>query len=382
MVRVVHLSTTHSGGAGIAARALNQMLRRTGTYSFFASNAASSYVPSQFESSISIPLLIKLENKVFSLINLSLGQPFFSLMATSRAPKLDSEVLSENSILHFHNFYNLFDRSAIVQNLYPERARFVTLHDERMYTRGCHYSLDCSNFLQSCSRCLRVPRLFNSLMEEDLSIHEMRGGGPALTFIAPSRWIMQRFQASSFGRTANVVHIPNVLNFLDVRDYGPRMRSKKIVVGYAGGIAQWIKGSRLWSTVVESVRQSSSIHAVTPEDYRFDMRAFLKNIDILCVPSSVDNHPNVISEAHLEGVPVIAHDVGGISEMVFDGYDSLLPAKASITEWIDAIYAVARQYDYIQGLEVRMKVQEIMTKALGHHISLYQNSVAATEEKH
>jgi hypothetical protein len=90
----------------------------------------------------------------------------------------------------------------------------------------------------------------------------------------------------------------------------------------------------------------------------------------------------VISEAHLEGVPVIAHDVGGISEMVFDGYDSLLPAKASITEWVDAIHAVARQYDYIQGLEVRMKVQEIMTKALGHHISLYQNSVAATEEKH
>jgi glycosyltransferase involved in cell wall biosynthesis len=52
--------------------------------------------------------------------------------------------------------------------------------------------------------------------------------------------------------------------------------------------------------------------------------AFWKRIDYLLVPSKSDNSPNVIHEAKIFGVPVIATEVGGIGELLNSEYDYLV----------------------------------------------------------
>jgi glycosyltransferase involved in cell wall biosynthesis len=52
--------------------------------------------------------------------------------------------------------------------------------------------------------------------------------------------------------------------------------------------------------------------------------SFWNSIDYLLVPSILDNSPNVIHEAKSLGIPVIATNVGGISEILNPLYDYVI----------------------------------------------------------
>lgn len=50
----------------------------------------------------------------------------------------------------------------------------------------------------------------------------------------------------------------------------------------------------------------------------------LAEVDIMCLPSTIDQAPNAVLEAAAAGLPVIAHPVGAIAEMVQHGVTGLL----------------------------------------------------------
>lgn len=50
----------------------------------------------------------------------------------------------------------------------------------------------------------------------------------------------------------------------------------------------------------------------------------LARADIMCFPSTIDQAPNAVLEGAAAGLPVIAHPVGALPEMVVDGYTGLL----------------------------------------------------------
>jgi glycosyltransferase involved in cell wall biosynthesis len=63
--------------------------------------------------------------------------------------------------------------------------------------------------------------------------------------------------------------------------------------------------------------------------------------DILVVPSLSENYPGVVAEAQLQGARVVANNIGGISEMVDDGFSGYLssPNPESLAEKIfEAIF--------------------------------------------
>lgn len=60
-----------------------------------------------------------------------------------------------------------------------------------------------------------------------------------------------------------------------------------------------------------------------------EVKFHLQNSKALILPSLTENFPNVILEAFCEGVPVIASDVGGISELVEDGVNGYLVPPGS-----------------------------------------------------
>jgi len=50
----------------------------------------------------------------------------------------------------------------------------------------------------------------------------------------------------------------------------------------------------------------------------------LQQADVMCFPSSIDQAPNVVLEGAAAGLPVVAHPVAAITEMVQDGVTGLL----------------------------------------------------------
>lgn len=63
---------------------------------------------------------------------------------------------------------------------------------------------------------------------------------------------------------------------------------------------------------------------------------FLK-IDILVLPTHYECFPMILLEAMCTGTPVIASDVGGVSEMVKDGFNGYLVQAENINEFLEKI---------------------------------------------
>ena len=99
----------------------------------------------------------------------------------------------------------------------------------------------------------------------------------------------------------------------------------------------------------------------------------MKKSDILIVPSMTENYPGVIAEGQTQGLRVVAHRVGGISEMIDDGVTGYLcqpNAESLASRILDAIFDPNSERVRVSALEVVLKRQN-SEKIIASHIDLY-----------
>jgi glycosyltransferase involved in cell wall biosynthesis len=94
-------------------------------------------------------------------------------------------------------------------------------------------------------------------------------------------------------------------------------RVKLILVGDGAGVAACRELAR--STGVAAELVGAQPHAAIP--------TWLAACDLLCLPSWNEGMPNVVIEALASGRPVVASDVGGISEVLRPGSGELVPPR-------------------------------------------------------
>lgn len=68
----------------------------------------------------------------------------------------------------------------------------------------------------------------------------------------------------------------------------------------------------------------------------------LAGADVMCFPSTIDQAPNAVLEGAAMGLPVVAHPVGGIPEMVLHGSTGLLVAPHDDDALLDALRTLLR----------------------------------------
>lgn len=130
---------------------------------------------------------------------------------------------------------------------------------------------------------------------------------------------------------------------------------KKFVIGHVGDISYnkgWDKLVRAYSLIPKNIRRNMELVSAgqlidfTLEEINEMIREFqlenevvylgkvknakesvIPNIDILVIISKSEGLPMSILEAQAVGVPVIATDVGGISEVITSGYNGLITEK-------------------------------------------------------
>jgi glycosyltransferase involved in cell wall biosynthesis len=338
----MHLSTTLRGGAGIAARRTHEALMSA---SFDSQLFTLSGGDEQLENvekisrtkskSIQSKIVTGVQQKVFQ----SSEKPITPISINSAFDVLKN--VNRFDLIHLHSFYNLLSvrQIAMIANeIYPKKF-FITLHDQRLLTGGCHYSGTCFGFETECKNCPQSTIFGQSFIRRSQreSIRAL-SGLRNLALISPSEWLVAKAKLSSVTRdlpchlvrnpvpdfffdspiNTNPNQIPNlgfvsanlnnklkglsdfVLAVNRIREDYPEFRFKLTFVG---------------NGQVHGLNKTIEYEKVEVTSDR-DMATMLAKIDLVIVPSLEDNLPSTMLEGLVSGCHVIGSRIGGITEIL------------------------------------------------------------------
>ncbi len=221
--------------------------------------------------------------------------------------------------------------------------------------------------------------------------------------ISPSRFLVQKI--TEWG--APVERLLNLPNGIDIGGALPRAgRSQPagpVRVAYIGGLASQ-KGVHVlidafngldrdatleiygdlgqFPDYVDSLRKSVQSPRISFGGRldRVGVWRTLSEIDALVMPSLwYENAPVVIQEARAAGVPVVASDLGAITEWLRDGVDSLLAPPGDVSAWRAALQRLVDEPDLLPRLRANIPAPMTVDGHLGRLESLYAQLIETAE---
>lgn len=258
-----------------------------------------------------------------------------------------------------------------------------TIHDQRPFTGGCHYSCGCTGFVQNCCNCPQlvsnhVP-LTRAALDESLGC--LRAG---IVVISPSRWMADCARRSALFSRARVEVIPNGVDTTIFRPGRAAARKELglepdhvyLLAGADAG-AELRKGFHILREAIETCRRNERFRqamatgriqilffGASIPDPGFPVRqlgqveseAALARIyagaDGFLLPSIEDNLPNTMLEALCCGTPVIGFNIGGLPDVIESGINGLLAAGG------DTAGLALHISDFADNAELRRKLGE------------------------
>jgi hypothetical protein len=385
--RVIHLSTGHAGGAGLAARRLNAGLNEIGVNSKFLALSKKSFKPQTNELGIKRNLF----RIILSVLTLRLQKNFsrkimFSSWSSNAMSFKYFHSLSKNAntILHFHNWTNLISEKNLLQLSSSGVKVILTAHDERIMTGGCHYKFDCLKLNAGCTQCPQVKyrwqkRIIQSTKHKKDRVLKQVKNQPIV--IAPSSWIASEIRSGSAYESNKIVKISNFLGSEWAKEshIQKKVGPKKT---YLVGVASMSNDS--YAKAGDVVKSLINSEEVSKNSFKFvflneiesenAFPVFWKKIDTLLALSRADNSPNVIWEAFSLGIPVISVKVGGIPEIANTDQMMLFnQPEDALSAFIDSEGLCIKQfidsYDFNVERVEKMESHDIIS--IKNHVDLY-----------
>lgn len=345
-MRIKHLVTSNQGGAFISAKELHLELLKQGQDSKLITrgrNSAKKRVPGLFN--IELSRSKQLESTSITAAQSIFVQKDAELITTfgiTTLPGGDLEVGTD--ILHVHSIYNLISTNTLGKLIRAGIPIILQLHDQRFLTGGCHHDLGCREYEETCSGCPQVRKKFQRYVKSEKTKIKFLSNLDNVQIVAPSKFL---FDKAAKVISSNKLHlIPNVppqayfdsrITRGDLRD-SIGIKSTDFVIGFcAANIDSPYKNFEYFQTLIKYLKNvwTNSLpnlkvlligkggQEFTDESLiRFEsgdeieVRSYLGAMDLLLVPSKIDNVPNVVIEALLEGTPVLATRVGGIPDLM------------------------------------------------------------------
>lgn len=247
----------------------------------------------------------------------------------------------------------------------------LTLHADFMFTANCGVALDCNKWQTGCGSCPELRRATHSLFFDRTHVSFVKmqeafdGFGERLKIVAVSDWLRERAAMSPIMKPYPLM---TIRNGIDTEIFRPRndwdVRAKLHISAHEKMIL-WVssafskeKGADEFLTLSEVMRGKDCrfvmVGADKPADYEGDvifagkitrpelLAAYYTAADVMLCCSKQESLPTVCLEAQCCGTPVVAFDVGGVSETIGYGMGELVPLK-NISAMADAVLRQAKR---------------------------------------
>jgi glycosyltransferase involved in cell wall biosynthesis len=232
-----------------------------------------------------------------------------------------------------------------------------TMHDMWPFTGGCHYAGECDRFHQGCGACPQLGSRNPQDLSSRFATRKAKAWGTTNgVFVSPSPWLAKTAKESLILRNARVEVIPNGIDGklfspgdqADARKQLSLPQDEQIVLtGAVGAVRDERKGFQLltaalrichargqgrnWRLVVFGADTGPGESAVgIPVTYlgsvrnEKDLPAAYRAADLFALPSLQDNLPNTAIEAMACGKPVAGFRASGLATMIDDGKNGRL----------------------------------------------------------
>jgi glycosyltransferase involved in cell wall biosynthesis len=352
-VKILHLTTSQSGGAGVAAMRLAEAQGLDARMEV--------RVHTSRDESVSNPETRKREinaikSKILTGFQQTITKNEIEFVSPKSVSRLDWKQIQDYGpdIIHIHNWYNFLNLEDINRLLSRYKVVF-TAHDERLLTGGCHITFGCGRYEDGCMSCPQVRFIPQVISHSASKSHQILSDSKNYSLITPSHWLAKKFQIATFiNPLAQVAVIPNMIPYEPKTELTiiPRTSFSFLFVTASANSSN--KG------LPEVLAAMYQLAQLNPE-LKFELRiagvnklnglTSVRNLKVIClgflnelemedqyrksdaliVASKSENSPNVIPEAQISYAFVIAHSIGGIPEIIEDGVNGLLYESGKAT---------------------------------------------------
>ena len=345
-MRVLQLATSTGGGAGIAARRLHEALIGNNVESTLLTLTNHTKSSEIFE--VKRSFYNKLKSSLLTAMQSTFLQSTDQLLTPLSKNSVNENILnlSNYKIIHIHAYYNLLSTSGIIElcKQNPKKRFFITLHDERFLTGGCHYSQGCANIKAECYNCPQATRVGKYLVHREYKKkNKDLSSLQNLILISPSAWLQtianknpataqlksyivrnpipQVFFDSSISPVhGNKLRIAFISAHLNTRMKGLNtlISAMNLIAekGYSEHFEMIFVGNGQVPSFLDARIQFETTVTISDEE----TAKVLSKCHILAVPSFQDNLPSTMIEAICVGLSVVGTKTGGIEE-ILSSYD-------------------------------------------------------------
>ena len=344
---VLHISTTDKdGGSGRSANRIHAGLRESGVKSkILVGKRTSDDSDVGLISSGAIKYLDNIFRGILNTISLP------DILLPSSFYLLRHPWFREASVLQLYNIhFNYFGLSAL-----PVLSRFRPivwrLSDMWPMTGHCGYSYECEKWKNGCGACPILEEYPPLKRDTTMLLWRLKRWATnrikEMVIVAPSIWIKRKAEESPILGKSPVYHIASGVDLEIFREQSKGEakeslgldRNEKVVLFASqdfdedkrkGGV--YLK--KALSMLDNSIRKEIVL-LITGEDKKGDrdalpfkslkvgyvtsdeyMARVYTSADVMVLPTLAENMPNTILESMACGTPVVAFDVGGVSEIV------------------------------------------------------------------
>ena len=367
-MKVVHLvSVDLSSGAGRAIEALNRGLNQLGCDSVIWNTTNSHLLNSRNSVRKANFFLWRITFELNRLLLPSKGSKFFSL-DLFRWSNLRWVDLDFFDIIHVHWFNG---GSLVLDDLAKHREKLVwTPRDMWILTGGCHYPLDCHEFVKNCRNCPEFSSFFRKYLVRnayDRKAYNLLKLNPLVVAISP--WFQNEILKKH--KNLNVVHIPNSVQLKEFtcfsrnearRALGLDSFSTYICFG-VNNINDEYKGVSYFKDALKHL--DSDIKLLTfgdenlvvteREHYQFGfvqsrekLNLIMAAADVFVMSSIQETFGKTVVEAMASGTPVVCFENTGPASLIFGdhlGVVCKIMDGASLSESIDSCLSSRSRYN-------------------------------------
>ncbi len=420
-MKVLHICTQDSGGAGIAAYRLHIGLKSIGVESkmlvLHSSSSDGDVVRFVQNNNIFWRQWDKLRNRLIS--------SEFNVYKDTRPRGLNMfsddrtiydigkhTLVKEADIIHLHwvagmvNYMEFFPKVT-------DKHIVWTLHDMNPFTGGCHYSQGCTKYETGYAACPQLGSMdTGDLSKRIFSRKQKAYRGLNICVVTPSKWLGDCAKKSFLFKHFKTEAIPNgvsttvfsrrdkrfsrdVLNLPQDKTLillGADCKSERKGFRYlmealrllkkrkdASKIALVIFGPQYSEDTLEDVR--FSIYSLGYIHDELLLSCVYSAVDVFVIPSLEENFPNTVLESFACGIPVVGFDVGGIPDMVRPGETGLLVKARDVGELAEQIkWMIYHSKERKQmGLNARKVIEQEYTLEI--QAKRYQELYSSLSEK-